>query len=286
VTLATDQEQAQLRSSEARLSLARIDLERKRDLVAKKAISQSEWDQAESQLQQMLAEVEQMKALVARKRITAPFAGLVGIRQVSLGQYVNPGAPIVPLQSLDPIYVEFSLPQQHLDTVVIGKKLRLNAKGTQGMEFDGEVTAIDSRVDEATRNFMVQGTVKNEDRKLRPGMFVEVEVRLPEISGVLAVPNSAIAYAPYGDSVYVVRDAVDDKGQPLLGPDGKQQKDVQQQFVKLGTKRGDQVTITSGLKEGDEVVTSGTFKLRPGAPVKVDNAIQPSNDLQPKPANT
>jgi membrane fusion protein (multidrug efflux system) len=286
VTLDTDQEQAQLQSAEARLSLAKTDLERKRDLVAKKAIAQSEWDQAQSQLSQMQAEVEEMKALVARKRITAPFDGLLGIRQVSPGQYLNPGAAIVPLQSLDPIYIDFALPQQHLKSVVVGKKLRINAAGAADEAFEGEITAIDSRIDESTRNFMVQGTIKNAKLNLRPGMFADVEVLLPETEGVLAVPTSSVAYAPYGDSVYVVRDAVDDKGQPVLGADGKPTKEAQQQFVKLGAKRGDQVTVTSGLKEGDEVVTSGVFKLRPGAPVQINNSVQPGNDLNPKPADT
>jgi membrane fusion protein (multidrug efflux system) len=278
LTLDTDQEQAQLRASEAKLTLAKSELERKRDLVVKKAISPSDFDQAQSQLSQMQAEVEQMKALVARKRITAPFDGVLGIRQVDVGQYLNPGAMIVPLQSLDPIYVEFALPQQHLDKVEVGKRVRLRASGVDGVSFDGEVTAINSLVNENTRNFTVQGTVKNSDRKLRPGMFVDVDFILPVQEGVLAIPSSAIAYAPYGDSVYVVRDG--------KGPDGKPLKEVQQQFVKLGPKRGDQVSVLTGLKEGDEVVSSGVFKLRPAAPVKVNNEIQPGNDPNPKPADT
>ncbi|HEX8294743.1 MAG TPA: efflux RND transporter periplasmic adaptor subunit, partial [Chthoniobacteraceae bacterium] len=209
VKLDTQQEEAQLQSSLARLSLAKADLTRKRDLLAKRAISQSDWDTAESQLAQTQADVEQMKALAARKRIAAPFDGLVGIRSVNVGQYLNPGAAIVPLQSVDPIYVEFSLPQQQLDVISKGKKLRLNASGLSGPAFEGEITAVNSQVDEATRNIMVQGTIANADQKLRPGMFVEVEVLLEEQPGVLTVPSSAIAYAPYFDSLYVVKETKD-----------------------------------------------------------------------------
>lgn len=274
VKLDTQQEDAQLRSAQARLSFARAEVERKRDLLTKKAISQSDWDAAESQLSQMAAAVEEMKALVARKRLAAPFDGLAGIRLVNLGQYLQPGAAIVPIESLDPIYVEFSLPQQHFEALAVGKKLRLGASAITGRSFEGEISAIDSRIDENTRNVLVQGTVKNPDHALRPGMFVSVEVLLPEQAGVLAVPSSAIAYAPYGDSVYVVKD------------DGKGGRQVVQQFVKLGSKRGDQVSIASGIAEGDEIVSSAVFKLRPNAAVKVDNSVQPGNSLTPKPADT
>ena len=174
---------------------------------------------------------------------------------------------------MDPIYVEFALPQQQLASSRSGKKLRLSAGGVRGEKFEGEITAIDSRVDEPTRNVMVQGTIENAENKLRPGMFVDVEVLLPEKEGVLAIPSSSIAYAPYGDSVYVVKDST--------SADGKSGKEVQQQFVKLGPKRGDQVSILSGLKEGDEIVSSGVFRLRPGAPVQVNNSVQPGNELNP-----
>ncbi|MHA3774272.1 efflux RND transporter periplasmic adaptor subunit [Verrucomicrobiota bacterium sgz303538] len=278
VQLDTQQEDAQLRSAQARLELAKIDMERKRDLVAKKAVAASDLDAAQSEFRQAEAAVEEVKAVVGRKRIAAPFDGILGIRQVNVGQYLNPGAPIIPLQSLDPIYVEFALPQQHLETIAPGKKLRLTASGLTGQEFSGEITAIDSRVDEASRNIMVQGTIPNPDHKLRPGMFVGVEVLLPEQEGVLAVPSSAINYAPYGDSVYVVKEEA--------GPDGKPTKMVQQQIVRLGTTRGDLVTLLSGVKAGDEVVSSGTFKLRPGAPVQVNNVVQPGESPTPQPPNS
>ena len=278
VKLDTQQEEAQLRSAEARLGLAKTDLERKRDLIAKKAIAQSDWDTAESQVAQMKASVEEMKALVARKRLTAPFDGLVGIRQISKGQYVNPGAVIVALQSLDPIFVEFSLPQQHFASIATGRKVRLAVNGLDAGKFEGEITAIDSLVDPNTRNILVQATVKNAEHLLRPGMFADIEVLLPESSGVLAIPSSAIAYAPYGDSVFVVREK--------KGPDGKPSKIVEQQIVQLGPTRGDQVSVSSGLKDGDEVVSAGVFKLRPGAPVRVDNSVQPGNEAKPNPPNS
>lgn len=278
VKLDTKQEDAQLKSTEAKLSLARIALERNRDLVAKKAIAQSEWDTAESELRQTQAHVEEMRALVARKQIIAPFDGVIGIRMVNVGQYLQPGAAIVPLQSMDPIYVEFALPQHHLATVAVGGKVRLGKGGVGGEGFQGEITAIDSKVDENTRNVTIQATLLNPEHKLRPGMFVDVEVLLAETPGVLTVPSSAIAYAPYGDTIYVVKDAP--------GADGTPGKQVQQQFIKLGPKRGDQVSIVSGLNAGDEVVSSGVFKLRPNAPVKVNNSVQPGNELNPKPANS
>lgn len=281
VKLDSQQEQAQLRSAEARLTLARSEIQRKRDLVEKRTVAASELDTAQSDLAQAAAKLEEMKALVARKQLSAPFDGLLGIRQINLGQYLDPGAAIVTLQSLDPIYVEFALPQQHFEAIAVGKKLRVIASGVTGDRFEGEITAIDSRVDEATRNVKIQGTLKNAEHKLKPGMFVDVEVLLPEKKDVLAIPSSSIAYAPYGDSVYVVKAAKTPDGKA-----GKAGKEVQQKFVKLGPKRGDQVSILSGLSAGDEVVSAGIFRLRPGAPVQVNNSAQPGNELNPNPPNS
>ena len=286
VALDTHQEEAQLRSAQARYGLAKLELERKRDLVQKKAVSETEWDTAESMVQQMEAAMDETKALIARKQITAPFDGVLGIRQANLGQYLNPGAAVVSLQSLDPIYVEFSLPQQHFNDLATGKAIRVKVPGLAEAAFQGEITAVNSLVDEATRNITVQGTISNPGHRLRAGMFVNVEVLLAEKTGVLTVPSSAIAYAPYGDSVYVVHDKKDGQGKVVTGPDGKPLKELAQQTVRLGPNRGDQVSVLDGLKEGDEVVTSGTFKLRPDMPVVVDNRVQPGNELDPKPADT
>jgi membrane fusion protein (multidrug efflux system) len=280
VKLDTQQEDAQLHSAQARRELARISLDRQKDLIAKKAVAQSDVDSAESEFRQADAAVEESQALIARKTIAAPFDGVVGIRQVDLGQYLNVGSTIAPLQSLDPIYVEFGIPQQDIDQVVPGKKLRVRADGIDGREFQGEVTAIDSKVDESTRNVTVQGTVRNPDHKLRPGMYVSVDVLLPEQEGVVAIPATAIDYAPYGDSVFIVKDATEP------GPDGKLGKEVVQQFVKLGASRGDQVAVLSGVKPGDEVVTSGVFKLRSHAPVMINNTVQPDDNPNPNPPDT
>jgi len=271
--LDTRQEEAQLRSAQAREDLAKSNLERQRQLIAKKAVAQTDYDSAESEFRQASAAVEEAQALIARKTIQAPFDGLLGIRQANIGQYLNVGASIVPLQSLDPIYVEFSLPQQHLDKVGAGRKLRISASGIGGEEYAGEISAIDSLVDETTRNILVQGRVANPDGRLRPGMFVNVEVLLPETAGVVAIPASSISYAPYGDSVFIVKDQA--------GPDGKPLQVVEERFVKLGPSRGDQVSILSGVKEGDQVVTSGVFKLRNGGPVQISNGVQPANELNP-----
>ena len=269
--LDSQQEEAQLRSAEARRDLAKLTVERQRGLIATGAMAKSSFDEAESMYRQALAEVDSARALIARKNITAPFAGRLGIRQVDVGQYLEVGAPIVQLESIDPIYVEFALPQQSLNEISTGKELILKVAGLEGQEFSGKTTAIESRFDAATRNITIQGTVDNAEHKLRPGMFVNVEVLLPEQS-VISVPASSVSYAPYGDSVYIVKP-------------GDAGKIVAQKFVKLGASRGDQVAILSGVEPGDEVVSSGAFKLRNGSPVQVDNSVQPGNETNPNPEN-
>jgi len=278
VRLDTRQEQAQLVQAQAKLDLSKVSLDRQKDLIAKKVSAQSDYDAAQSQYSQDNAAVENAQALIARKTITAPFDGELGIRQVNLGQYLNVGAPIVPLQSLDPIYCDFSLPQQQISQIVIGKKIRIKVSGMDNKEFEGEISSVDSLVDQSTRNITVEATVKNPDGELRPGMFVSVEVILPPQEGVISIPATAINYAPYGDSVFVVRDGKDDDGKPT--------KIVEEHVVKLGPSRGDQVSIISGVKDGDEVVTSGVFKLRANAAVKINNSVQPGNEANPKPPDT
>jgi membrane fusion protein (multidrug efflux system) len=274
--LDSQQEEAQLQSAEARRDLAKISLDRQHRLVTDGAVSRSDYDAAESEFRQASAAVDDARALIARKTITAPFDGMVGIRRVDLGQYLDVGAPIVSLQSMDPIYVEFALPQQDLGQIAVGKALRIKAAGVAGEQFDGEITAIDSRLDDSTRNITVQGTIKNPENRLLPGMFVNVDVLLPEKDAIF-VPTSSISYAPYGDSVFIV--------QSKQGAEGSADKEVQQQFVKLGPSRGDQVTVLSGIKEGDEIVSSGVFKLRGGAAVQVNNSVQPGNEVNPNPPN-
>jgi membrane fusion protein (multidrug efflux system) len=280
VKLDTRQEEAQLHSAQARMELARVSLERQRDLVAAHTVAKSDLDSAQGEYGQADAAVDEAQAMIARKTIVAPFDGIMGIRQVDLGQYLNVGATIAPLQSLDPIYVEFSVPQQDLDKATVGKKVKVRAEGFAGEEFPGEVTAVDSKVDEATRNVTVQATIKNPEHKLRPGMYVNVDVLLPEEAGVVAVPASSINYAPYGDSVFIIKDA------ETAGPDGKKGKEVVEQFVKLGATQGDEVAVLSGVKAGDEVVTSGVFKLKSHAPVQVNNDVKPGDELNPNPPDT
>jgi membrane fusion protein (multidrug efflux system) len=275
------QERAQLAAAQAQLKLARLNFDRTSDLRDKGVISQSDYDRAAAEQTQGEAKVGEIRATIERKTIRAPFTGILGIRQVNLGQYMAAGDKIVPLQSLDPIYVNFSVPQQEVDHVRAGDGVRVSAEGAIGAaqtEFTGKVTAIDSIVDEATRNVQVQATLANPGGKLRPGMFVEAQLLQGTSSSVVTLPASAINYAPYGDSVFIVAD--------LKGPDGKTYRGVRQQIVKLGAARGDQVAVTSGLEKGQEVVTSGVFKLRNGAAVQVNNKTQPGNNPAPKPEDS
>jgi membrane fusion protein (multidrug efflux system) len=203
---------------------------------------------------------------------------VLGIRQVNRGQYLTPGDPVVSLQSLDPIYANFAVPQQHLNQVQVGRNVRITLGELAGAEFSGRVTAINSVVDETTRTIQVQATLANPRGRLQPGMFVDVDVLLGATTTVVALPASAISYAPYGDSVFVVTD--------LEGPDGQTYRGVRQQFVKLGPARGDLVAVLSGLNPGEEVVTSGVFKLRNGAAVFVNNEVQPSSQQAPTPEDS
>jgi membrane fusion protein (multidrug efflux system) len=275
VQLDTRQEDAQLAAAEAQKNLARLNLERANGLRAERIVSQAEYDRVAAESAQAAARVGEIQATIARKTIRAPFSGVLGIRQVNLGQYLSAGDPVVPLQSLSPIYVNFSVPQQDVGKVRAGGEVRVAADGPSGGEFTGRITAVDSVVDEATRNVQVQATLRNRDGRLRPGMFVQAQVLLGAAASVVSLPASAISYAPYGDSVFVVED--------VKGPRGETYRGVRQQFVKLGGGRGDQVAVLGGVNPGEEVVTSGAFKLRNGAAVHVNNDVRPGNDPAPKP---
>ena len=288
VQLDTKQEQAQLAQQQARLAaveaageLATLNFERLRDLVSEGAITRAEYDRAVAEQKQTVAErkqvdaqIEEIRATIARKTILAPFSGILGLRQVNLGQYLSAGNPVVPLQSLDPVYVNFSVPQQDAERVPVGRNVRVTATDALTLGSAGKVTAINSVVDEATRNIQIQATIANPNSRLRPGMFVQTEVALGGSNAVVPVPASAISYAPYGDSVFVVADLKNAEGQSYRG--------VRQQFVKLGPSRGDQISIISGIQSGEEIVSSGVFKLRNGASILVDNKSQPSNNPAPK----
>ncbi len=278
VELDTRQERAQLASLEAQRDLAKVNFARMEQLVKQGVISRMEYDQATASQRQTEANVGEIRATIQRKTIRAPFSGVLGIRKVNLGQYLSAGSAIVQLQALNPIYVNFGLPQQALGQVRVGRNLRVTSEDLVGKAFTGRVTALDSVVDQATRNVQVQATLANPEGKLHPGMFVQVEVVQGESRPVITLPASAISYAPYGDSVFVITDLKDPKGQTYRG--------VRQQFVKLEGSRGDQVAVISGLNPGDEVVTSGVFKLRNGAAVQVNNKVQPGNNPAPKPEDS
>ncbi len=278
VQLDTRQEQAQLAAVEAERDLAHLNFERLEGLVKDGAISRADYDRAAAEQKQTEAKVGEIQATIARKTIRAPFSGVLGIRQVNLGQYLSAGDAVVPLQSLDPIYVNFSVPQQDAGQVHTGHNVRVTTGDLAKIEYAGRITAINSIVDEATRNIQLQATLANPKGALRPGMFVQAEVLLGASRPVVTLPGSAISYAPYGDSVFVVTDLKDQKGQSYRG--------VRQQFVKLGASRGDQIAVLSGLKAGEEIVSSGVFKLRNGASVLVNNKVQPANKRAPKPEDS
>jgi membrane fusion protein, multidrug efflux system len=276
--LDTRQEHAQLAAIEAQRDLARLNYNRMKGLLGDRVISQAEFDRAVAEQQQTDAQVGEIRATIERKTIRAPFSGILGIRQANLGQYLAAGDPVVPLQALHPIYVNFGVPQQDVAQVRVGRIVRITARDTSGAEFTGRVTALDSIVDQATRNVQVQATLANPEGRLRPGMFVQTELSLGSSRPVVALPASAISYAPFGDSVYVVTD--------LKGENGQSYRGVRQQFVKLGGSRGDQIAIVSGVKPGEEIVTSGVFKLRNGVAVFVNNKVQPGNKRAPKPEDS
>lgn len=279
VQLDVASEEAQLRAEEANAELARLDIERARDLVERKVIAKSEWDAAEAKYKQAVARVENFRALIAKKTIRAPFAGRLGIRQVNLGQIVEVRQPIVSLQSLDPVYVDFSLPQQRLAALEVGMKVEVTTDAVPDRKFAGTLTALNSSIDAATRSVPLQGTLENKDHLLRPGMFAKVEVVLPQEKPVLVIPATAVAYAPYGDSVFVIEQQKDEKS-------GQSGLVLRQQFVRLGDTKGDFVTVTQGLTAGQQIVSTGVFKLRNGAPVMINNELAPKPQLAPKPADT
>lgn len=278
IELDTRQERAQLAALEAQRELAGINYGRSEQLSKDGVISKSEYDRAAADQKQTTANVGEIKATIERKTIRAPFSGVLGLRKVNLGQYLAAGNPIVQLQALNPIYVNFGVPQQDVGQLKMGRTLHVTTESLTGQVFSGKVTAFESVVDESTRNIQVQATLPNPQGKLQPGMFVQVQVGVGADRAVVALPASAINYAPYGDSVFVVSDLKDEKGKAYRG--------VRQQFVKIEGSRGDQVAVISGVKPGDEVVTSGVFKLRNGAAVEVNNKVQPGNNPAPKPEDS
>jgi membrane fusion protein (multidrug efflux system) len=271
----TSVEEAQLPGAMAQVMLTESVLARNVLMLEEKIISQADHDTAVAAHRQAMAQVEILGATIAKKTIRAPFGGRLGVRQVNLGQTLREGDPIVTLQALDPVYVNFSLPQQELSRLRVGLPVRVTSDALPGATIDGRITTVNPLVDAETRNVQLQATVANRAEKLRPGMFVNTEVGLPVRREVIAVPATSVLYAPFGDSVFVVSDDNAVKGGKAL----------RQQFVRLGEKRGDFVAVTDGLKAGETIVSTGVFKLRNGQPVVVDNKLAPTYRLAPKPTN-
>lgn len=270
---------AQLRSAQADAELAKADYDRARDLAGRKVISKAELDAAESKYTQKRAMVDNMQAVIDKKEIHAPFDGVAGIRSVNPGQMVAAGDPLVSLQTLDHVFVDFSLPQNDLRKISNDLPVRVTTDAIPGREFNGALSAINPAVDPATRNVKLQATLDNKDHALRAGMFAKVGVLLSEKNSVLYIPATSVAYAPYGDSVYVIEKKHDEKTK-------KDELVLRQQFVRLGEARGDFVAVTEGLKAGQEVVGTGAFKLRNGMTVVVDNKLAPKMQFLPTPSDT
>jgi len=277
VELDTSVERAQLASLRAKRELAEISTKRSKALATSGAVAQSQVDADESTFKSLSADAEALAAQINRKQIRAPFSGKLGMRQVNLGQYLAPGTTVALLEAEKSALIDFTLPQQDLPKLRVGMPVRALLAGSSAPLAEGEISAIDPSVDPLTRAIKVRASLPGVDDQLRPGMFLRVEVVLPEKSEVVAVPQTAIVHASYGDSVFV--------GEEKPGPDGKSRKVAQQQFVKVGTTRGDFVSVLDGLKPEQEVVTAGAFKLRNGIPLKVNNQGAPVPSLNPQPEN-
>ncbi|MDY0391184.1 MAG: efflux RND transporter periplasmic adaptor subunit [Desulfobulbus oligotrophicus] len=266
-------ETAQLRSAEAAVALARVTFERTRKMLATKTVAEANYDNAEAQLKQALAQADIIRATIDKKTIRAPFSGRLGIRQVNIGQIIQENTPIVSLQALDPIFVNFLVPQQQLRQMQVGYTVRITSDALpNGWSVSGTITAVNPEVETSNRNIRVQATVTNPEDRLRPGMFVNVAVIQPEPEPVLAIPATAVLYAPYSDSVFIVEEDTTPAHQV-----------VRHQFVRLGEQRGDFIAVVSGLDPRQTVVSTGVFKLRNGQAVVIDNSLAPEFKLTPQP---
>jgi membrane fusion protein (multidrug efflux system) len=287
VRLNSANEAATLQALETSAKLASVQAHRWQELAKDKLVSLDDVQQRVAAAASARAQVEAQRALIAQKTIRAPFSGVLGLRKVNLGQYVAPGAPIVSLQQLDPIYLDFSLPEQQAGQLVEGSMIRASVDALPGKVFDGRITAIEPQVDPSTRNFKAQATFANPDRALRPGSFAKVGFDVGGERDVIVIPQTAVSFNPYGNAVFVISTVKrkpgekDMQGQPLTGD----KSIVTQRFVKTGATRGDLVVVTEGLKAGERVVTSGLLKLRNDAEVTINDSIQPSADARPAPEN-
>ncbi len=276
VRLDTSAERAQLEAAEADAALAQLNLDRAQSLRKAESNAPADLDAAEARAKQAAAAVATLRATIAKKTIRAPFAGRMSIRQIEVGQVLAAGTPIATLQSVTPIHADFWLPQQALADLQLGQAVRLRTDTFPDATWKGEITAINPGVDEATRNVKVRATFQNADGRLRAGMFANVEVRSNEKRQVVLIPMTSVLFAPYGDTVFLLEQRKDEAG--------KDQLTVKQQFVRLGERRGDFVAVTSGVEPGQQVVSSGAFKLRNGMAVAVNNALAPKAQLEPTPS--
>ena len=275
VQLNADSDIAQLHSLEATADLAVIVLKRDKAQLAVNAISQAQVDTDTADLKAKLAAAEQQRALVEKKSIRAPFSGRIGITGVNPGQYLNPGDKIATLQTFDPIYIDFTVPQTQLESIAIGQTVSVTADGLSNQTFSGRISTIDTQFDATTRNVTVEATVANPQQSLVPGMFARAVVNSGGTQRYLTVPQTSVTYNPYGTTVFIATSSKNDKGEEVLT--------AQQTFIKTGPTRGDQVAIVSGVKEGDLLITSGQMKLKNGSPVNIDNSAAPLNDPAPTP---
>ncbi len=277
-------EQAELHEAEVALDWARLTLTRSKELNKTRNISRSELDNAENEVKQAQARLDYFQAVIDKKTLRAPFDGRLGIRQVSVGEFVSKGTPVVSLQSLDPVYVEFSLSQRHLGKLSQGLQVLVSTDAYPQQQFEGKITAFNPDIDPNTRNVRVQALLDNPDRRLRPGMFVSVDMILERSLEVLFIPATAVLHGPYGDSVFVIENGSTESGEAAAAQN--QQLVLNQRLVRLGERQGDFVIVVDGLEVGDRIVSTGAFKLAPGMSVLIDNALAPDFQLEPQPKNT
>lgn len=278
LTLRSGDDQARLEALKATADLAQINYDRDVKQLKIQAVSQAQVDADLANLNNAKAQVAQQEAVIAKKTVKAPFAGQLGLRSVDVGQYLTAGTSVVTLQALDPIYMDFFLPQQMLEQLKVGQKVTVSVDAFPGVPFPGEITAIDAKVNSGSRNLQIRATLPNKERKLLPGMYATVEIDTGNPQRYITLPQTAITYNSYGATVWIV----DNKGK---NPQGKDMLVARQAFVTLGPTRGDQVAVVKGVNEGEVVVIAGQLKLRNGVGVVIDNTVKPSNDPNPKPAD-
>ncbi len=283
VQLDSDVEQATLATSEAELGLARVEFERARSLLSRQALSKSEFDRLSAELQKAITRVAQLKAILAKKRILAPFAGTIGIRQVDVGDFVASGTIIATLQDVSTLFVDFFLPEQSVPQLSLGQRVRFSVAAYPGEVFEGDIGAINPKVEATTRNVQVRAMLNNPDGKLLPGMFANLEVLLPGEKPRVVVPETALTYTLYGNSVYVIGERKAEDGQPLKDSKEQTQLVVERRFVETGERREGQVVILKGLASGEQVVTAGQLKLDNGSHVSIaaDKAQPATSNSQP-----